>query len=176
MEFILQEALRVLNNTPAALGALLKNIPLNWVTANEGEDTWSPYDIVGHLVHGEKVEWQARIRVLLDGKGRGKFSAFDRFAQFEESKGKTITVLLIEFEQFRNKNLQFVEGLNLTEKDLNLTALHTSLGTVTLRQLLATWAAHDLAHINQITRVMAKQYKTEIGPWIANMNIMKERT
>ncbi len=133
---------------------------------NEGPDTWSPFDVVGHLIHGEKTDWIPRARHILDGNP-APFPVFDRFAQFEESKGKTIESLLAEFKTLRDANIQHLHAMALTPADLQRTGMHPELGEVTLQQLLATWVRHDLSHIRQIARVMAKQYNAEIGPWQA---------
>lgn len=132
---------------------------------NEGPDTFSPYDVVGHLLHGEKTDWVIRIRRILDYGTAMAFEPYDRFAQFEESKGKDLLQLMNEFEQLRNENLVWLKSVKLNEDDLDKKGMHPTLGEVTLRNLLATWVVHDLTHIAQITRVMAKQYKEEMGPW-----------
>jgi len=171
--FSLVKSFEILERTPAILDALLANLSHEWTSGNEGADTWSPYDIVGHLVHGEKTDWIPRIRLILDG-GQKPFLPFDRFAQFSESKGKTLAALLKEFKILRELNLAELKRMRITTDRLQLTGLHPELGTVTLQQLLATWTAHDLSHISQIARVMAKQYRDEIGPWIAYMGIFQK--
>jgi hypothetical protein len=129
---------------------------------------------MGHLIHGEKTDWVPRMMIILDGKDK-KFTPFDRFAQFEESKGKTLAGLLAEFTNLRSKNLSKLKKLNLTDEELNKTGIHPEFGEVTLRQLLATWVVHDLGHINQISRVMAKQYEEEIGPWFKYFSVFNPR-
>lgn len=172
MEFDVKKSIVVLTRTPAVLEALLENLNEEWVQNNEGENTWSPFDVVGHLIHGEKTDWIVRMDIILtDGVNR-KFDPYDRFAQFTESKGKTIQQLLQEFKQLRKENIAILESKNLSAQDLMKKGMHPALGEVTLKNLLATWTAHDLGHIAQITRVMAKQYKTEVGPWTQYLPIL----
>lgn len=139
---------------------------------NEGPDTFSPFDVVGHLLHGEKTDWAARTKIILDFGKDKPFTPWDRFAQYEESKGKNLQQLLEEFRLLREKNMLWLKALNLTEQDLDKTGMHPKLGEVTLRNLLSTWVVHDLTHIAQVTRVMAKQYKEEMGPWPAFFRIL----
>lgn len=165
MEYNIEQAAGVLRRTPAILRTLLEGLDDNWLMSNEGPDTFSPYDVVGHLLHGEQTDWTVRIkRILAEGTGRA-FDPYDRFAMYEESKGKTINKLLDEFEQQRKKNIDWLLSLHLSDEDLDKKGLHPVLGEVTLNNLLSTWVVHDLTHIAQITRVMAKQYKEEVGPW-----------
>lgn len=171
MKFDLNRSLEILSSTPSVLEALLQNLSDEWLHANEGPDTWSPYDIVGHLVHGEQTDWMERANIILFSEDR-RFRKFDRFAQFTESKGKTIHVLLAEFRKLREKNIEHVKSLQLTEDKLNMTGIHPSFGEVTLRQLLATWTVHDLNHLAQISRVLAKQYKPETGPWVEYLPLL----
>ncbi|MEO7924785.1 MAG: DinB family protein [Chitinophagaceae bacterium] len=165
MEFSIEKSREILERTPVVLKALLGNIDGDWVLNNEGPETFSPYDVIGHLVYGEKTDWTVRARIILEPGSLRRFATWDRFAQYEESKGKTLAQLLDEFEIIRKENITWLKGLNLVEKDLDKTGIHPQLGEVTLRNLLATWVVHDLTHIAQITRVMAKQYKDEMGPW-----------
>lgn len=161
----LTEATALLSRTPATLDALLRGLPEAWVTANEGPGTWSPYDIVGHLNHGERADWMPRLRRILEhGDGRA-FEPFDREAQFTESAGRSLDTLLDDFAALRAGNLADLAALHLTDADLARPGLHPSLGRVTLRQLLATWVAHDLDHVVQIARVMGRLYADEVGPW-----------
>jgi len=139
---------------------------------NEGSETFSPYDVVGHLIHGEKTDWTVRSKTIMEFGLSKTFEPYDRFAQFEESKGKTLSSLLIEFEKLRNENIAWLKSLLLTETDLDKKGMHPSLGEVTLRNLLSCWVVHDLTHFAQITRVMAKQYKEEIGPWTEFFRIL----
>ena len=171
MEFKLEQALEILERTPTVIALFLKNIDSNWVNSNEGNDSWSPYDIVGHYIHGEKTDWIPRMNIILHDDDK-HFIPFDRFAQFNDSEGKTISELLDEFKKLREKNIQSLKAAALTENHLSQKGIHPQFGEVSLRELLAAWVVHDLAHINQVARVMAKQYKEAIGPWKAYMNIV----
>lgn len=172
MEFDVTDGIAVLERTPGALRAILSGLPPSWTDATEGPDTWSPFDILGHLVHGERTDWVPRAQLILARDGDRRFSPYDRFAQFRESKGKSLGDLLDEFERLRAANLVTLSGWRLTEAQLALTGEHPEFGPVTLRQLLATWVAHDLGHVAQTARVMAKQYREAIGPWRAYLPIM----
>ncbi len=165
MQYSLERAYEILDRTPAVLQALLAGLSDDWIMPNEGPETFSPYDVVGHLVHGEKTDWVVRTKMILEFGNTKTFEKYDRFAQYEESKGKSLQQLLDEFAAIRKENMVWFKALNLTEADLDRKGMHPVLGDVTLRNLLATWVVHDLTHIAQITRVMAKQYKTEMGPW-----------
>jgi hypothetical protein len=170
--FDLGEATAILSRTPAALDALLRGLPDGWIAAHEGGDTWSPRDVVGHLIHGERTDWMARARIILaDGEAR-PFDPFDRFAQFTESEGRTLADLLEDFASLRAANVRDLEALALTEADLDRRGRHPALGVVTLRQLLSTWVAHDLDHIVQIARVLARQYADAVGPWRAYLRVI----
>ena len=169
--FTLESGLEVLERTPGALRALLEGLSPIWTSATEGPDTWSPYDVVGHLIHGERTDWMARVGIIL--KDGGTFHTFDRFAQFRESEGKSLAQLLDEFAAARQENLQKLRGLNLTEADLDRTGIHPKFGTVTLRQLLSTWVAHDMDHVMQISRVMGKQLKDDVGPWTEYLRVVR---
>jgi hypothetical protein len=172
MEFDLSNAIAVLERTPRVLRSMLSGLPTAWTESNEGPETWSAYDIVGHLIHGDRSDWIVRAQLILDQGENRTFEPFDRFAQFRESEGKTIEKLLDEFEMVRAENLGTLKGWHLSQSHLALEGVHPSFGAVTLRQLLATWVAHDLAHSAQIARVMAKQLRDEIGPWREYMPIM----
>lgn len=172
MEFSLNRSIEVLERTPKILEVLLSGISDDWVMNNEGDDTWSPYDIVGHLIHGEHTDWMGRLDVILYKEDK-KFVPFNREAMFRESEGKNLQQLLSEFRELRENNLQKIRSLNLTDDDLDKTGIHPAFGEVTLRQLLATWTVHDLTHIAQISRVMAKQYKEAIGPWIEYFRVLQ---
>ncbi len=172
MEFNLPSAISVLERTPATLRSLLGGLSTEWTDATEGGDTWSPFTIVGHLVHGERTDWMARAALILSRDPVARFAQFDRFAQFEESRGKSLELLLEEFAVLRAGNLKTVAGWEIGETELALTGEHPNFGPVTLRQLLATWTAHDLSHLAQIARVMARQYREAIGPWREYMPIM----
>ncbi len=172
MNFSVDKSMEILERTPATLNALLRGISDDWISNNEGPETWSPYDIIGHLIHGEKTDWIPRMEIILSGSGERQFEKFDRFAQFEASKGKTSDELLDEFIALREKNLLLLRSKNLRQADLAKTGIHPAFGEVTLAQLLATWAVHDLNHIAQISRVMAVQYKTAVGPWVEYLGIL----
>ena len=165
MNYSKEQGIEILERTPAILKSLLANISQDWVMNNEGADTFSPYDVVGHLIHGEKTDWVVRAKIILEHGVNKPFEPYDRFAQYEESKGKTLGQLLDEFEKIRKENVGWLQSIQLTEDDLERKGMHPVLGEVTLRNLLSTWVVHDLTHIAQITRVMAKQYKEEMGPW-----------
>ena len=175
MDFDLDETLEILARTPEILRTLLRELPAGWTSGNEGPDTWSPYDVLGHLIHGEKADWIGRARIILDHGESRTFEPFDRFAMFRESAGKTLGELLDQFARLRQRNLETVRGFGLTADHLELRGRHPDFGTVTLGQLLATWAVHDLGHIAQITRVMAKQYAGHVGPWRAYLPVLEAR-
>jgi hypothetical protein len=165
MEFQLEHAMAILSRTPATLNALLRGAPGEWTMGNEGPDTWSPYDVLGHLIHGEETDWIPRARIILEHGEAKAFEPFDRFAQARKSKGKAIEDLLDEFATLRSKNLETLSQLGVTPEKLALRGTHPELGTVTLGELLATWVAHDLSHLAQALRVMSKQYTEAVGPW-----------
>ena len=169
--FTLDRGLEILDRTPAVLRVWLDGLSPAWVSATEGPDTWSPYDVVGHLIHGERTDWMTRVMVIINGGGT--FQKFNRFAQFEESQGKSLSELLDEFAAARRENVAELRALNLTEVDLDRTGTHPAFGTVTLRQLLSTWVAHDLDHLMQISRVMGKQLATDIGPWVEYLRVAR---
>jgi len=172
--FRLDDALAILERTPATLTSLLTGLPDVWVRATEGEGTWSPYDVVGHLIHGERTDWIPRARHILAGESRS-FETFDRMAQFTESQGKSLGDLLEIFADLRRANIATLEAMNLGSEDLDRGGLHPELGAVTLSQLLATWVVHDLDHLAQISRTMAKAYSTDTGPWSAYLSILRDR-
>jgi hypothetical protein len=172
MDFELATGVAVLERTPHTLRAMLAGLPPSWIEGTEGPETWSPYDIVGHLIHGERTDWIPRARIILSQGANRRFTPFDRFAQFRESEGKSLTDLLEEFARLRAENLVTLAQWGLTEAQLALEGEHPAFGPVTLRQLLATWVAHDLGHIAQTARVMAKQYREAIGPWRAYLPVM----
>lgn len=174
MLFDVQSAVAVLERTPTTLFALLGNLPDEWTWATEGPGTWSPYDVVGHLIHGERTDWIPRARIIVENGESRPFEPFDRTAMFRESAGKSLRELLLEFADLRSGNLEALDSLQLTDNELELQGRHPELGCVTLRQLLASWVVHDLGHIAQISRVMAKQYKQEIGPWRAYLTIVHD--
>jgi hypothetical protein len=172
MDLHLPDALSILERTPLTLSALLGGLARGWTDADEGPDTWSPYVIVGHLIHGERTDWIPRAKIILEQGADRRFTPYDRFAQFRESAGKPLAQLLDEFSHLRAGNVALLRQWNLSDEQLALTGEHPDFGAVTLRQLLATWVAHDLSHLAQMTRVMAKQYRDAIGPWRAYLPIM----
>ena len=151
---------------------MLSGLPEEWIRCDEGRNTFSAFDNVGHLIHGERTDWIARARIILEQGTNRRFERYDRFAQVRESQGKSLAQLLDEFAQLREQNLVTLRGWNLTERELALEGEHPELGTVTLRQLLSTWVAHDLGHIAQTARVMAKRYRIEVGPWRAYLPVL----
>ena len=163
--FDLSNGIAVLERTPAALRALLAGLPEAWTHANEGPDTWSPFDVVGHLIDGEETDWMGRARVILAQGTDRRFAPFDRFRHLRVNKGKSLEELLTRFAELRARNLRELEAMRLGREQLRLTGEHPDFGPVTLEQLLATWVAHDLGHLAQIGRVMAKQYRDAVGPW-----------
>lgn len=170
--FRMDEATAILSRTPATLDALLRGLPEDWIAAHEGGETWCPYDVIGHLIHGERTDWVPRARIILQHGEARAFEKFDRFAQFASSKGRTLDILLDEFAALRRENLRELSSLGITVADLHRRGRHPELGAVTLGQLLATWVAHDLNHLGQIARVMAKRYADEVGPWKAYLRIL----
>ncbi|QNL20489.1 DinB family protein [Hyphobacterium sp. CCMP332] len=172
MEFSLKKSIEILQNTPQTLKSYLSGLSEDWIRNNEGPDTWSPYDILGHLIHGEKTDWMDRVKIILKDSGNKKFTPFDRFAQFKENQNRTLSELLSEFKHLRENNIKELKSLNITEFQLKIKGIHPDFGSVTLAELIATWVAHDLGHIAQISRVMAKQYKNEVGPWVKYLRIL----
>lgn len=171
MEFQLEQAIAILRRTPQVLDALLRDLPEPWVVGNEGPDTWSPYDVVGHLIHGEETDWIPRAKIILAHGESQPFTPFDRFAMFEKSRGKSLAQLLDAFAARRRESLDALEQMRCTPEKLALAGRHPEFGRVTLAHLLATWAAHDLSHLVQISRVMCKQYAAAVGPWKSFMPI-----
>jgi hypothetical protein len=175
MEFDLKHAIALLSRTPEVLRTQLAELPSEFLTANEGGNTWSTFDVIGHLIHGERTDWIPRAKIILgDGVGR-TFDTFDRFAQFKASKGKSIEELLSTFDELRRENIRTLEALNLNRVDLKREGTHPELGRVTLEQLLATWVAHDLDHLVQISRVVARQYEDAVGPWRAYLSVLNSK-
>jgi hypothetical protein len=172
MEFQLDQAKEILRRTPATLNALLSDLPNDWVLSNEGPETWSPYDVIGHLIEGEETDWIPRARIILEQGEARPFDKFDRFAMFEKSQGKSLPELLARFEQLRGESLRQLDEMKLTPELLQKQGTHPALGVVTLSHLLSAWVVHDLGHIRQIVRVMAKQYREAIGPWTAYLTIV----
>jgi len=169
--FTLPLGLEILERTPAVLRALLSGLSVEWTAATEGPETWSPYDVVGHLIHGERIDWMTRAAIIR--QGGGTFETFDRLAQFHESRGKSLAQLLDEFQAARAENMARLRSWHLTERDLDMTGTHPKFGTVTMRQLLSTWVAHDLDHLQQISRVMGRQLSQDVGPWTEYLRVVR---
>jgi hypothetical protein len=167
------ETIAVLTRAPAAYDALLRGLPEPWTTATEGEGTWSPYIVLGHLVATERNNWMPRLLHIVEEGPSRPFAPVDREAQFRDSQGKSLATLLDEFRMARCESLASLRALDLDETQLALTGAHPTLGTVTARQLLATWAAHDLAHLVQVSRTMAKRYREEVGPFAQFLSVMR---
>ncbi len=170
----LTDIVAILERTPSSLTALLEGLPDVWIHATEGDNTWSPYDVIGHLIHGERTDWIPRVRHILAGETR-PFPPFDRTAQFNQSQSPTLSELLAIFAAERQDSIAILRSLNLTNEDLTRTGQHPDFGTVTLGQLLATWVVHDLDHLGQVTRTMAKVYAEAVGPWQAYLSILRDR-
>lgn len=173
MDFHLPETIEVLERTPRVLEALLEGLSDAWLLGSEGAKTFSPFDVVGHLIHGEETDWIPRARIILEHRESRPFTPFDRFGFYEKSQGKSMAELLATFQALREENVEILRGLDLTAEQLDLKGTHPELGEVTLRQLLATWCTHDLGHLGQIARVMAKQYGSAVGPWAEYIGILK---
>jgi len=173
MEHHLPHTIALLSRTPATLDALLRDLPDAWTSRNEGDDTWSAFDVVGHLIHGDRTDWMPRVRMVLALGETQTFEPFDRWGQVRESHGKSLGQLLDEFARVRSDNLDALRALHLGADDLERRGRHPALGVVTLSELLATWAAHDLTHLHQIARVMAHQYRAAVGPWGAYLGVLQ---
>jgi hypothetical protein len=177
-DFKLAEAIAVLTRTPAALNTLLRGLPNIWVRGNEGKqgnegkDTWNAFDIVGHLICGERTDWMPRVRIILENGEARPFDPFDRFAQWKESQEKSLEERLDDFARLRQENLGALRALDLQPKDLTRRGRHPALGAVSLSELLATWVVHDLTHLHQLSRVMAHQYRDAVGPWSAYLGVL----
>jgi hypothetical protein len=172
MQHNVQHTVSLLTRTPAALNALLRDLPETWTFGNEGENTWSAFDVLGHLISGERTDWMPRVRIVLQFGETQTFEPFDRLGHIRESQGKSLGQLLDEFARLRAENLGELRSLNLQQEDLERRGRHPSFGGVTLSALLATWAAHDLTHLHQISRVMAHQYREAVGPWTAYLGVL----
>lgn len=174
MEFNLSQAIEVLERTPAALRALLHDVSRDWERGTEGPDTFSPFDNIGHLIDGEETDWMPRARIILGQGPNRRFESYDRFRHRARNVKRTLSSLLDEFADRRAENLRVLRSWNLTDAQLNLQGEHPRLGPVTLRQLLAAWVVHDLGHIAQVARVMAKQYRAEVGPWVPFLPVLTD--
>lgn len=174
MKFDLNNSIEILEKTPKILEACLSELSDSWLKNNEGENTWSPYDIIGHLIFGEKTDWIIRAKIILSQSENKTFEPFNRFAQLKENQNKPISELLAEFKNLRESNLKELKSLNITDKDFKLKGIHPELGEVTLDQLLSAWVVHDLGHISQISRVMSKQYLKNVGPWKTYLGILNK--
>jgi hypothetical protein len=172
MEQSLESTIALLRRTPGALDALLRGLPDEWTRCNEGEGTWSPIQIVGHLAHGEITDWMPRVQWILQYGESRDFPPFDRTGFWKLIEGREIGAVLDHFARLRSKSLEELEGLNLQPEDMARSGLHPNFGPVTLSQLLATWAAHDVNHLHQIARVLAHQYRHAVGPWSAFLGVM----
>ena len=173
MPFDLDTTAALLARTPAALDALLRDLPDAWTLRNEGENTWTAFDVVGHLNHGERTDWIPRVKRILESGETRPFDPFDRFAQFRESEGQTLAQLLDEFARLRSANLAQLRALNLRPADFARRGRHPALGVVTLSELLSTWATHDLTHLHQISRILAYQYRDAVGPWSKFLGVLQ---
>jgi DinB family protein len=173
MEHNLERTIALLTRTPVALNALLRDLPETLTLCNEGENTWSAFDVVGHLIHAERADWIPRVKTVLQYGESRAFEPFDREGHAREIQGKSLGQLLDEFARVRAANLDKLRAFNLRPEDLERRGRHPSLGMVTLSQLLATWAAHDLTHLHQISRIMAHQYRDTVGPWIAYLGVLQ---
>lgn len=171
--FTLAKSLEILSRTPDVLQALLLNLSEDWTTLNEGPDTWTPRDVIGHLVHLEKTDWLVRVEIIISESSDKRFAPVNRTAQIDENTGKSLDELLTEFKELRSQNIARIKSRNLREVDMSRTGIHPEFGEVTLAQLLSTWTVHDFTHITQIIRVMAKHYREDVGPWIKFLSVLK---
>lgn len=175
MDLQVNDSIAILSRTPPTLDAMLRGLPDAWIHATEGPDTWSPFDVVGHLIHCELTDWMPRILIVLNEGESRTFEPFDRFAQFKTSQGKTLEQLLDQFAVLREENLARLKALALRPAQFELKGRHPALGTVTLGNLLASWVVHDLTHIAQVVRVMAKQYADHVGPFAVALSVLRDR-
>ena len=174
MDFDLVRAAEILGRTPPTLSALLQNLDDTWIRADEGPETFSPFDVVGHLIDGEETDWIPRARIILSKRSPARFEPYDRFRHRTRNVDRSLTSLLEEFRVLRNANLHLLQSWALTPEDLALSGEHPALGAVTLAQLLSAWVVHDLGHIAQVVRVMAKQYRTAVGPWVPYLPVLTD--
>jgi hypothetical protein len=169
----IQDTIALLSRTPSALDALLRGLPERWTLRNEGENTWTPFDVIGHLVHGERTDWVPRVRRILQSGESKPFEPFDRLAQNQENKGRSLGQLLDDFARLRGDNIRELRAMNLKPEDFDKRGMHPALGSVTLSELLATWAAHDMTHLHQISRILAHQYRDAVGPWGKFLGVLR---
>ncbi|MGH7678214.1 MAG: DinB family protein [Gemmatimonadaceae bacterium] len=174
MNFALAESVEVLRRTPDVVRTMLAGLSDPWLRGTEGPDTFSPFDVLGHLIDGEETDWMVRARIILEHGESRPFDRYDRFRHWKRNKDRSLDSLLDEFEKLRARNLAELAALKLTTEQLELTGTHPILGVVTMRQLLASWVAHDLGHIAQIARVMAKQYRDDTGPWVQFLPVLTD--
>lgn len=172
--FDLGNAVALLQRTPSILGAMLRDLPAVWSHCNEGPETWSPFEVVGHLIHGERTDWIPRAEIILRSGEQQPFEPFDRFAPLRARQQLDLRDLLDTFAELRAENLGRLASWNLGDEQLDRTGIHPEFGRVTLRQLLATWVAHDLGHVHQIVRCMARQYRDAVGPWKAYLSLLQD--
>jgi hypothetical protein len=173
-QFDLEGAIEILSRTPLILKEWVGNLPEEWSSYKQSEENWNAFDIVGHYIHGEKTDWIPRAQIILQKEGSKEFEPFDRFAQYEDSKGKTLTDLLDEFAHLRKKNIETLKGFDLKPEDWERQGIHPAFGIVTLRQLISTWVVHDLDHLAQLAGEMAKRYENEVGPWKTYLGVLEE--
>ncbi len=174
MNFDLNKSIELLTRTPLVYKTLLFDLQSDWDAINEGPETWSAFDIIGHLIHGEKTDWIPRAELILNSDSTPTFKPFDRFAQKELSQNKTTEELLLEFQELRTNNLNTLQSWKLTSQDLVKQGIHPELGIITLKELISTWTIHDLGHLNQLSRVLIKHYKTDVGPWKQYSKLLKD--
>ena len=172
MQFDLANSIDILKRTPSVLHALLADLSTDWTTSNEGPDTWSPFDVVGHLIDGEETDWIVRAQIIVSQDGDRRFKPYDRFRHLDLNRGRALLDLLTKFAELRQQNVATLQSWELEPDQLQLTGIHPEFGPVTLEQLLATWVAHDGTHIAQIVRVMAKQYRDAVGPWAKYLSVL----
>ncbi len=172
MQQNLSDTVALLAHTPAALNALLRDLPDTWTRGNEGENTWSAFDVLGHLIQADRTDWISRVQTILNFGETRAFESFNRGGHEQEIRGKSLPQLLDEFARVRAEKLGELRALNLQAHDFGRRGKHPVFGVVTLSQLLATWAAHDLTHLHQISRIMAHQYREAVGPWTRFLGVM----
>ena len=172
MEFDLQNAIALLSHTPATLNALLRNLPDAWTSKNEGDGTMTPYDVIGHLIFLDRNSWMQRAMLILQSDEPQAFKPVNREGRADSDEDKALPHLLDEFARLRSQNLDALRVLNLQKEDLERRAIHPNFGLVTLSQLVATWTAHDMTHLHQISRILAHQYREAVGPWVKFLGVL----